>query len=274
MSGFDFTGRRYLVTGVTNQESIAWHVAAGLQRQGAEIVLSSFGRAARITRKAALRLPSPPDVIELDVTDESAYATVAQELTDRWGRLDGVLHSIAYAPADAVSGAFLGTPAASALAGFQVSAYSLQRLTAALTPLLTAGGRGGSVVGITVDSARALPGYDWMGVFKASLEAVARYLALHLGPDGVRVNLVASGPLETLSAKGVGSFDALADHYESWAPLGWDRSDPGQVVGAVLFLLSDLAGRTTGQVLHADGGLHAVSAGIGDPPHRPGPGRG
>ena len=134
MSGFEFTGRRYLVTGVTNQESIAWHVAAELQRQGADIVLSSFGRAARITRKAALRLPSPPDVFELDVTDESDFATVAKELGARWGQLDGVLHSIAYAPADAVSGAFLGTPAASALAGFQVSAYSLQRLTAALSP--------------------------------------------------------------------------------------------------------------------------------------------
>jgi len=268
MTAFDFKGRRYLVTGVTNQESIAWHVAAALQREGAEIVLSSFGRAARITRKAATLLPSPPDVLDLDVTDEAGFTDVATELTRRWGALDGVLHSIAYAPADAVGGAFLNTPAAGALQGFQVSAYSLGRLAACLAPLLTAGERGGSVVGITVDSARTLPGYDWMGVFKASLDAVARYLALHLGPLDVRVNLVASGPLETLSARGVSTFDALAEHYERWAPLGWDRTDPGQVVGAVLFLLSDLAARTTGQVLHADGGLHSVMGGIGEPPRR------
>ncbi|MGW4809637.1 enoyl-ACP reductase FabI [Kitasatospora sp. NPDC004272] len=265
-SGLDLTGRRYLVTGVTNRESIAWHVAEALQRSGAEILLSSFGRAARITRKAAKQLPVEPDLLELDVTDEAAFAALADELTHRWGELDGVLHSVAYAPADAVGGDFLATPAASAMTGFQVSAYSLQRLAAALAPLLAKGARGGSIVGLTVDSSRALPGYDWMGVSKAALEAVARYLALNLGPDGVRVNLVAAGPLETLSAKGVGTFDALADHYERWAPLGWDRTDPERVVGAVLFLLSDLAASTTGQVLHADGGLHAVAAGIGRPP--------
>jgi enoyl-[acyl-carrier protein] reductase I len=263
-TAFDFTGRRYLITGVTNQDSIAWHVAAALQREGAEIILSSFGRAARITRKAAAKLPSRPDVLDLDVTEEDDFAAVAKELGRRWGALDGVLHSIAYAPADAVGGEFLTTPAASALHGFQVSAYSLQRLAASLAPLLTAGERGGSVVGITVDSARTLPGYDWMGVFKASLDAVARYLALHLGPRGVRVNLVASGPLETLSAQAVSTFDDLAEHYERWAPLGWSRSDPEQVVGAVLFLLSDLSLRTTGHVLHVDGGLHATMGGIGE----------
>ncbi|MFI7241563.1 enoyl-ACP reductase FabI [Streptomyces qinglanensis] len=266
MSTCDLTGRHYLVTGVTNQESIAWHVAAALQRAGAEVVLSSFGRTARIARKAAARLPCEPDVLELDVTDEDDFARLAEELRGRWGALDGVLHSVAYAPADAVSGAFLETPAAGALRGFQVSAYSLQRLAAALAPLLTASEHGGSIVGVTVDSSRALPGYDWMGVFKSTLEAVARYLALHLGPHGVRVNLVAAGPLETLSAQGIGSFEALAEHYERWAPLGWDRTDPGQVVGAVLFLLSDLAAHTTGQILHADGGLHAVAGGIGEPP--------
>ncbi|WP_328384558.1 enoyl-ACP reductase FabI [Streptomyces sp. NBC_00400] len=266
MNGFDLRGRRYLVTGVTNDESIAWHVAAALQRHGADIVLSSFGRAARIARKAAALLPNPPDVIDLDVTDEEALAAVAGELARRWDALDGVLHSIAYAPADAVGGGFLDTSAASATQGFQVSAYSLQRLVSSLTPLLSASEHGGSVVGLTVDSARTLPGYDWMGVFKASLDAVARYLAMYLGPQGIRVNLVASGPLETLSAQGVGSFDALAEYYERWAPLGWDRTDHEQVVGAVLFLLSDLAARTTGQVLHADGGVHAIAGGIGEAP--------
>ncbi|MZD04078.1 enoyl-ACP reductase FabI [Streptomyces sp. SID5785] len=268
MNGFDLRGRRYLVTGVTNVDSIAWHVAAALQRQGADLVLSSFGRAARIARKAAARLPEPADVIELDITDEDDVADAVRELERRWGTLDGVLHSIAHAPPDAVGGHFLDTPADSAAKGFQVSAYSLQRLAAGLAPLLARSEHGGSVVGITVDSTRTLPGYDWMGVFKASLDAVARYLALYLGPRGIRVNLIASGPLETLSAQGVGTFEALAEHYERWAPLGWDRTRHDQVVGSVLFLLSDLSACTTGQVLHADGGVHAIAGGIGEPPQR------
>lgn len=267
MTGFDFRSRRYLVTGVLNQESIAWHVAAALQQHGAEVVLSSYGRAARITRKAAALLPVTPDVLDLDVTDEASFTGVAAELGRR-GPLDGVLHSIAHAPADAVGGSFLSTPASSALQGFHVSAYSLQRLTAALAPLLAASPHGGSVVGMTVDSARALPGYDWMGVFKASLESISKYLAMHLGPLHIRINLVASGPLETVSARGVSTFEDLGEHYGSWSPLGWDPADPGQVVGAILFFLSGLSSSTTGQVLHVDGGLHAIAGGIGDRPRQ------
>lgn len=260
----DLTGRRYLVTGVLNEDSIAWHVAAALQSAGAEVALTSFGRAARIARKAAALLPAAADVLDLDVTDDAAFAAVRQELERRWGQLDGVLHSVAHAPLDAVGGGFVSTPADSVLTGFRVSAYSFQQLAAALAPIMP----GGSVVGITVDSARALPGYDWMGVFKASLESISRYLARDLALSSIRVNLVAAGPLETLSARGVSSFDALAAHYERWAPLGWDRNDPGQVIGAVLFLLSDLARHTTGQVVYADGGMHAVAGGIGEPPSR------
>lgn len=260
----NFEGRKYLVTGVLNEESIAWHVAAALQREGAEVVLTSFGRAARITRKAADLLPSKADVLELDVTDDASFGSVVRELEQRWGKLDGALHSIAYAPPDAVGGTFLTTPPPSALEGFHVSAYSFQQLACALAPVLARADHRGCIVGLTVDSVRALPGYDWMGVYKASLESIARYLAMYLGPSGVRVNLVASGPLETISARGVSTFAALADYYERWAPLGWDRADPGQVVGAVLFLLSDLAKHTTGQVVHADGGMHAVAGGIGE----------
>ncbi|MEV4335528.1 enoyl-ACP reductase FabI [Streptomyces sp. NPDC049590] len=258
-----FAGRRYLVTGVLNDESIAWHVAAALQKEGAQVVLTSFGRAARITRKAADLLPVRPDVLELDVTADEGFEALAGELDRRWGRLDGVLHSIASAPPDALGGAFLTTPPESALTGFRTSAYSLQQLSAALAPLLTRCGHGASVVGMTVDSARALPGYDWMGVYKTALEAVARYLACYLGPSAIRVNLVAAGPVESVSGRGVSTFDDIADHYERWAPLGWDRTDPGRIVGAVLFLLSDLARWTTGQVVHADGGMHALAGGIG-----------
>lgn len=260
-----FTGRRYLVTGVLNDESIAWHVAAALQKEGAEVVLTSFGRAARITRKAADLLPARPEVLELDVTADANIEALAGDLERRWGRLDGMLHSIAHAPPEALGGAFLHTPPDEALAGFRVSAYSLQQLSAVLAPLLARAEHGGTVVGMTVDSDRALPGYDWMGVYKTALESVARYLACYLGPSAIRVNLVAAGPVESVSGRGVSTFGDIADYYERWAPLGWDRNDPGRIVGAVLFLLSDLARWTTGQVLHADGGMHAVAGGIGTP---------
>ncbi len=267
MSGDDgavlsFAGRKYLVTGVLNDESIAWHVASALQRAGAEVVLTSFGRAARVTRKAADLLPSPLDVLELDVTDDACFDRLSAQLDERWGRLDGVLHSIAYAPPDALGRAFLSTPPASAMEGFRVSSYSLQQLAGALSSLLSRSEHGGAVVGMTVDASRALPGYDWMGIFKTALEAIAKYLAVYLGPSGIRVNLVAAGPVGTFSGRAVSSFDEIADYYERCAPLGWDRNDPARIVGAVLFLLSDLARYTTGQVLHADGGAHAVAGDI------------
>ncbi len=258
----NFAGRKYLVTGVLNDESIAWHVAAALQREGAEVVLTSFGRAARVTRKAAGLLPCPPEVLELDVTDDACFPRLTEQLDERWGRLDGVLHSIAYAPADALGRAFLSTPPSSAMEGFRVSSYSLQQLACALSPLLGRSEHGGAVVAMTVDAARALPGYDWMGVFKTALESIAKYLAVYLGPSDIRVNLVAAGPVGTFSGRAVSSFDEIADYYERCAPLGWDRNDPSRIVGAVLFLLSDLARYTTGQVLHADGGAHAVTGDI------------
>lgn len=258
----NFDGRRYLVTGVLNEDSIAWHVAAALQRLGAEVVLTSFGRAARIARRAAALLPVEADVLDLDATDDASFVALELELTRRWGALDGVLHSIAYAPQDAMGGGFLTTPADSALDGFRVSAYSFQQLAHTLASVLARAEHGGSVVGLTVDSARALPGYDWMGVYKAALRSIGQYLARDLGSAGIRVNLVAAGPLVTMSARGVGSFDALADHYERWAPLGWDRTDPGRVIGGVLFLLSDFARSTTGQIVYADGGMHAIAGGI------------
>lgn len=260
MSGL-FTGRKYLVTGVLNDESLAWHVAAALQKDGATVVLTSFGRALRITRKAAALLPAPAELLELDVTDDADFEALSDEIS-HWDRLDGVLHSVAYAPPDALGSGFLTTPAASALEGFRASAYSLQQLARAVLPALARAEHGGSIVGMTVDTARVLPGYDWMGVFKTALESVAQYLALYLGPSGVRVNLVAAGPVETLAAQGIGTFSQLADYYERWAPLGWDRTDPASVVGAVQYLLSDLARHTTGEVIHADGGMHAVTGGI------------
>jgi enoyl-[acyl-carrier protein] reductase I len=254
--------RVYLVTGVLNKESLAWHAAAALQNAGAEVVLTSFGRAARITDKAADLLPSRPDVLELDAMSDPSVGALAALIEDRWGRLHGVVHSIAAAPKETLGEGFLTAPAAAVLDGFRASAYSFQQLATALAPLLKRAPGGGAVVGLTVDSSRVIPGYGWMGVYKAALEAIARYLATHLGPSGIRVNLVAAGPIETVSALGLPTFPALAAHYEKWAPLGWDRRDPTRVTGALLFLLSDLSRCTTGQVVYADGGMHVLLGGV------------
>jgi enoyl-[acyl-carrier protein] reductase I len=253
-------GKRLLVTGVLTRGSIAFEVARQAQEDGAEIVLSGFGRGLRLTERAAKHLPDPPDVLELDVNEPEDLARVAAELGSRWGELDGVLHAIAFAPADALGGGFLDTPASSAIVAFQTSAFSLKALAAALAPLLEAGEGGGSVVGLDFDASVAWPVYDWMGVAKAALESVSRYLARDLGPRGVRVNLVSAGPIETIAAGGIPGFDELAALWRTGAPLGWDTRDAAPIAAAVCFLLSDHARAITGEILHVDGGFHAIGA--------------
>ena len=253
-------GRRLLITGVLTRGSIAFEVARQAQEAGAEIVLSGFGRGMRLTERAARHLPDPPDVLELDVNKPDDLAAVAAELGSRWERLDGVLHAIAFAPPDALGGGFLDTPASSAITAFETSAFSLKALAAALAPLLGAAEGGGSVVGLDFDASVAWPVYDWMGVAKAALESVARYLARDLGPRGIRVNLVSAGPIETLAAGGIPGFDELASLWREVAPLGWDPADAGPVAAAVCFLLSAQARGITGEILHVDGGFHAMGA--------------
>jgi enoyl ACP reductase len=249
-------GKKLLVTGVINRESIAYEVSRQAQEAGAEIVLTSFGRARSMTERAAKRLPQPPDVLELDVNKPADLEAVAGELGERWGRVDGVLHAIAFAPEDALGGRFLDTPAESAELAFRTSAFSLKALTVALADLFP--DEGASVVGMDFDASVAWPVYDWMGVAKAALEATSRYLARDLGPRGVRVNLVSAGPLGTLAARGIPGFADLATVWQRQAPLGWDVEDPAPVASAVLFLLSDLARAITGEILHVDGGFHAM----------------
>jgi enoyl-[acyl-carrier protein] reductase I len=256
-------GQRILVTGVITHRSIAFAAAEEAQRQGAEVLLTSFGRARRLTERAAKRLDDVPDVLELDVNSPDDLAALAGELERRWGRVDGVLHAIANAPADALGGDFLDTPAESAEAAFRTSAYSLSALAAALRPLLPGGdgrGPGGSIVGLDFDASVAWPSYDWMGVAKAALESVSRYLARDLGPQGVRVNLVSAGPIRTAAAGGIPGFDELATLWDERAPLPWDVDDPGPVASAICFLLSDLARGITGEIVHVDGGAHAIGA--------------
>jgi enoyl ACP reductase len=258
-------GRRVLVTGAITHRSIAFAVAEEVQRQGGEVLLTSFGRARRLTERAAQRLAEVPDVLELDVNSAEDLAALAVDLERRWGRVDGVLHAIANAPADALGEDFLATPPESAEAAFRTSAYSLSALAAALRPLLVRGegggeAGGGSIVGLDFDASVAWPSYDWMGVAKAALESVSRYLARDLGSSGVRVNLVAAGPIRTAAAGGIPGFDELASLWGERAPLAWDVDDPAPIASAVCFLLSDAARAITGEILHVDGGAHAIGA--------------
>jgi enoyl-[acyl-carrier protein] reductase I len=251
-------GKKLLLTGVLTDRSIAYSVARRAQEEGAEIVLTGFGRAMRLTQRIAQRLPTPPDVLELDVTDEAQIAAVAQELESRWGVVDGVLHAVAFVPGDALGGRFLEAPAASAISAFEISAFSLKSLGAAFAPLLEKAQDGGSLVGLDFDATKAWPIYDWAGVSKAALESVNRYLAQYLGPRGIRSNLVAAGPLKTMAAGAIEGFDVLAEAWQQGAPLAWDLNDPDPVADACLFLLSSLSRAVTGEILHVDGGFHAL----------------
>lgn len=249
-------GKKLLVTGVLTRESIAYSAAQALQEHGAEIVLTSFGRAMGLTEKSAKRLPQPVDVLEMDATNTEHIDAVASELGSRWGRVDGFLHAIAFAPQDALGGNFLQTPWESVATAIHTSAYSLKGIATGLLPLMKE--QGGSIVSLDFDARFAWPVYDWMGVAKASLESVTRYLARDLGPFGIRVNTISAGPLRTIAGKGIPGFEELADGWSSRAPLGWDVGDASPVAGTVAFLLSDLARGITGEMVHVDGGFHAM----------------
>jgi meromycolic acid enoyl-[acyl-carrier protein] reductase len=251
-------GKRLVITGVLTPQSIAFESARVAQEQGAEIVLTGFGRAMGITEKTARRLPKPPDVLELDANEPSHIDALRDELASRWGRLDGFLHAIAFAPSDALGGAFLDTPWESAMTAFQTSAFSLKAIAAGLLPLMSE--RGGAIVSLDFDATQAYPLYDWMGVSKAALESITRYLARDLGSYGIRVNCVSAGPLRTMAAKSIPGFDVLAGAWEERAPLGWDVKDPEPVARTVAFLLSDWARAITGEIVHVDGGFHAMGA--------------
>jgi enoyl ACP reductase len=250
-------GKRILVTGVLTDDSIAYAVAELAQQEGAEVVLSSFGRAMSLTRRVAKHLPVPPDVLELDVAVPDHIEDVAAELQQRWGRLDGLLHSIGFAPPSCLGGGFMEAPWEDVAVALHVSAYSLKALTAGLLPLFKTAG-GGAVVGLDFDATVAWPGYDWMGVAKATLESTARYLARDLGPQRVRVNLVAAGPLRTIAARAIPGIERFENVWSERAPLGWDTSDSSAVAKACVALLSDLFPLTTGEVVHVDGGYHAM----------------
>jgi enoyl ACP reductase len=253
--------KKLLITGVLTDDSIAWHTARVAQEEGAEIVCTGFGRGLRLTERSVQRLPQPCDVLELDIGDPRHVEAVVADLDSRWGRVDGALHAIAFAPEDALGGNFLNTPVESAQTAFTVSAFSYKTLAVALLPLMEKAG-GGALVAMDVDNSQAWPAYDWMGVAKSALQSVTRYLARDLGPHSIRVNAVSAGPLKTVAAKSIPGFAKFDQVWRERSPLAWDTSDPDPVARMVCVLLSDWAPMTSGEIVHVDGGFHAVAAGV------------
>jgi len=253
-------GKRLLITGVLTDASLAFGVAKLAQKEGAEIVLSGAGRALSLTRRTARKLPTEPEVLEIDVTSVEQLEAAGNALAARWDRLDGILHAIGFAPANCLGNGMFAANWDEVSVALNISAYSLKALVEAFRPLLTkAGANGGaSVVGLDFDATVAWPLYDWMGVAKAALESLTRYLAKELGPEGIRVNLVAAGPVRTMAAKSIPGFSAFEDTWAERAPLGWDVHNSDVVARACIALFSDLLPMTTGEILHVDGGVHAV----------------
>jgi enoyl ACP reductase len=254
-------GKKLLITGVLTDDSIAFAVARVAQEAGAEILLTGFGRGRSLTERVARRLPTTPDVVELDVNKLEDMEAVAAEVMRRWGRLDGCVHAIGFAPQDALGGNFLNTPWESVATAFQTSAYSLKALAVGMLEPMKAAGSA-SVVSLDFDGRFAWPIYDWMGVAKAGLESITRYLARDLGTFGIRVNTVSAGPVRTMAGKSIPGFDQIADTWLKRAPLGWDMTDATAVGEMCCVLMSDWARFTTGELIHVDGGYHAMGTDI------------
>jgi enoyl-[acyl-carrier protein] reductase I len=251
------SGKNILVTGVLTDGSIAFHVAKIAQEQGATVVLTGFGRALSLTTRIAGRLPELPPILELDVTNQSHLDDLSEEVRKHVPHLDGVVHSIGFAPEAALGGNFLNTEWEDVATAIQISAYSLKSLTLACRPTFN---EGASVVGLDFDATVAWPKYDWMGVAKSALESTSRYLARDLGSENIRVNLVAAGPIRTMAAKSIPGFDEFEKVWNERSPLDWDVNDPQPAAKAVVALLSDWFPKTTGEIIHVDGGLHAMGA--------------
>jgi enoyl ACP reductase len=251
-------GKRFVITGVVNTDSIAYAVARQALRLGAEVLLGAFPRDLHLATEAAATLDGPPSVIDLDVTNAEHLDRMVETVRSEWGHLDGALHAVAFAPRDTLSGPLGDARPENINLAFQTSTVSLVGLTNAVAALAPTSGA--SVVALDFDPSRAWPVYNWMGVCKSALESVGRYLARDLGPRHIRINMVAAGPLHTRAAGGIPGFEALLDAWQHQAPIPWDAHDPEPVADAVCFLLSDFARAITGEVLHVDGGHHAMAA--------------
>ena len=250
-------GKRLLITGVLTDASLAFAVARLAQDEGAEIVLTGAGRGMRLTERTARKLPREAEVREFDVTSAEQADNLRDHLSSTWGRVDGALHAIGFAPEICLGENFMAAEWSDVAVAMEISAYSLKTVAEVVAPLMT---DGGSIVGLDFDARFAWPAYNWMGVAKAALESTSRYLARALGPDGVRVNMVAAGPIRTMAAKSIPGFSEFEDAWGSRAPLGWDVHDGEPVARACVALLSDWFPSTTGEMVHVDGGYHAIGA--------------
>ncbi len=249
--------KNVLITGVLTDASLAFAVARLAQEQGAEVVLTGAGRGLRLTQRTARKLPVEPEVLEFDVTSAEQAEALRGHLSERWGRVDGALHAIGFAPEVCLGEDFMAAQWSDVSVAMEISAYSLKTVAEVVAPLMT---NGGSIVGLDFDARFAWPAYNWMGVAKAALESASRYLARSLGPDGVRVNMVAAGPIRTIAAKSIPGFAEFEDAWETRSPLGWDVNDTEPVARACVALLSDWFPATTGEMVHVDGGYHAIGA--------------
>jgi enoyl-[acyl-carrier protein] reductase I len=250
-------GKNILVTGVLTDHSIAFSVAKIIQEEGGNVILSSFGRAMGATERANARLPKKAPIVELDVTNEENLKNLKQEISKHHSKLDGVVHAIGFAPQAALGGNFLKTEWPDVSTALQISAYSFKSLSMSCVDLMP---NGGSIVGLDFDATKSWPQYDWMGVAKAALESTSRYLARHLGPKNIRVNLIAAGPINTVAAKHIPGFEKFEEAWALRSPLGWKISDPVPSAKAVVALLSDWFPSTTGEIIHVDGGYHSMGA--------------
>ena len=250
-------GKRLLVTGVLTDASIAFSVARFAQDEGAELILTGAGRGLSLTRRTARKLATEPEVLEFDVTSREQADALRAHLSAKWGTVDGALHAIGFAPEICLGEDFMAPDWDDVAVAMQISAYSLKTLAEVVAPLMT---NGGSIVGLDFDARYAWPAYNWMGVAKAALESASRYLARTLGPDGVRVNLVAAGPIRTMAARSIPGFSEFEDAWEGRSPLGWDVNDPAPTARACVALMSDWFPATTGEMIHVDGGYHAIGA--------------
>ena len=252
-------GKTVLVTGILTDASLAFSIAERAQNEGATVIATGFGRGLSLTKRVLRKLPTEPTLLELDVTDPIQLDQAASDVAALTGSLDGLVHAIGFAPEDCLGKGMLVASPEDVATAFTISSYSLAALCRSFHPLLRAQG-GASVVGLDFDATKAWPLYDWMGVVKASLESLSRYLARDLGPEGIRVNLVAAGPVRTMAAKSIPGFQTFEDTWSEKAPLGWDVNDARPVASATVALLSDLFPATTGEIIHVDGGAHALGA--------------
>ncbi len=249
--------KNLLITGVLTDASLAFAVARLAQEQGAEVILTGAGRGLRLTQRTARKLPVEPEVLEFDVTSAEQTEALRDHLADRWDRVDGALHAIGFAPEVCLGEDFMAAQWSDVSVAMEISAYSLKTVAEVVSPLMT---NGGSIVGLDFDARFAWPAYNWMGVAKAALESTSRYLARSLGPEGVRVNMVAAGPIRTIAAKSIPGFAEFEDAWQTRSPLGWNVNDTEPVAKACVALLSDWFPATTGEMLHVDGGYHAIGA--------------